>query len=173
MSDSISNDISDPVLKSIINYKDDSVIKANKKVSKLNSLFHFYTVGKREILNEIVNLNAWKSRQDTDVLTKNVKKNADNLTDFIYPIINASVKKNEFQPFSKLADMMSVFKKDSKNSTQLRTSMLKNISKVYERFTFKEIADFMENFLSTFKFGFRKENSTNLPLIRENPLQPH
>ena len=107
------------------------------------------------------------------MLTKNVKKNADNLTDFIYPIINASVKKNEFQPFSKLADMMSVFKKDSKNSTQLPTSMLKNISKVYERFTFKEIADFMENFLSTFEFGFRKENSTNLPLIRENPLQPH
>ena len=87
--------------------------------------------------------------------------------------MSLSRKENEFQPFSKFADMMSVFKKDSKNSTQLPTSILKNISKVYERLTFKEIADFMENFLSTFKFGFRKGNSTNLPLIGGNLLQPH
>ena len=51
--------------------------------------------------------------------------------------MSLSRKENEFQPFSKLADMMSVFKKDSKNSTQLPTSILKNISKVYERLTFK------------------------------------
>ena len=116
VSDPISNDINNPVLKSILKYKDHRSIKAFEKISKLNSLFKFCNVEKGEILNEIVNLDAWKSCQDTDVPTKIIKENADIFADFIHPAINASINKNEFPSFLKLADVVPVFNKGSKNS---------------------------------------------------------
>ena len=76
MFDSISNDINDPVLKSIPKYKDHPSIKTIEKISKLNSLFRFSNVEKGEILNEIINLDASKSCQDTAVPTKIIKENA-------------------------------------------------------------------------------------------------
>ena len=53
---------------------------------------------KREILNEIVNLAASKSCQDTDVPTKIIKVNADIFEEFIHPAVNTTINKNEF-PF--------------------------------------------------------------------------
>ena len=158
VSDSISNDINDPVLKSILKYKDHPSIKAIEKISKLNNLFKFSNAEKREILNEIVNLDALKSCQDTDVPTKIIKENAAIFADFIHPAINASINKNEFPSFLKLADVMPVFKKGSKNSKHnyRAIGILKNIFKVYERVMFKQIGDFMENFFSKFQSGFRK-----------------
>ena len=167
VSDPISNDINDPVLKSIPKYKDHPSIKAIKKISKLNNLFKFSNVEKREVLNEIVNLDASKSCQDTDVPTKIIKDNAHIFADFIHPVINASINKNEFPSFLKLADAIPVFKKGSKNSKHncRPISILKNISKVYERAMFKEIGEFMENFFSKFQCGFREGYSTQQCLI--------
>ena len=134
VSDPISNDVNDPVLKSILKYKDHPSIKAIEKISKLNSLFKFSNVEKREILDQIVNLDASKSCQDTDVLTEIVKEDADIFADFIHKAINASINKNEFPSFLKLVGVILVFKKDSKNSKHnyRAISILKNISKVYE-----------------------------------------
>ena len=70
MFDPISNDINDPVLKSVLKYEDHPTIKAIEKISKLNSLFKFSNVEKREILNEIVNLDASKSCQDTKIIKR-------------------------------------------------------------------------------------------------------
>ena len=106
VSDPISSNINDPVLKSVLKYKDHPSIKAIEKISKLNSLFKFSNLEKREILNEIVNLDASKSCQDTDVPTKIIKENADIFADFIHPAINASINKNEFPSFLKLADVI-------------------------------------------------------------------
>ena len=72
VSDPIFNDVNDPVLKSIPKYKDHPSIKAIEKISKLNNLFKFSNVEKREILNEIVYLDASKSCQDIDVPTKTI-----------------------------------------------------------------------------------------------------
>ena len=132
VSDPISNDINDHVLKSVLKYKDHSSIKAIEKISKLNSLFKFSNLEKREILNEIVNLDASKSCQDTDVGTKIIKENADIFADFIHPVINTTINKNQFPSFLKLADVIPVFKKDSKNAEHnyQPISILKNISKV-------------------------------------------
>ena len=120
VSDPISNDDSDPVLKSILKYKDRPSIKAIKKIAKPNSLFRFSNVEKREILHEIVNLDASKSCQDTDVPTIIIKENADIFADFIYTAINTTINKNEFPSFLKLADVIPVFKKGlRKLKTQL------------------------------------------------------
>ena len=58
--------------------------------------------------------------------------------------------------------MIPVFKKSSKNSKHnyCPISILKNISKVYERAVFKQIGDFMENYFSKLQCGFRKGYST-------------
>ena len=73
MPDPISNDVNDPVLKPILKYKYHLDIKAIEKIYNLTSLFKFSNVVKGQILTEMVNLNASKSCQDTDVLTKVVK----------------------------------------------------------------------------------------------------
>ena len=111
MFDAISNNVNDPILKSILKYKDHPSIKAIEKISKLNSLFKFSNMAKTEILNEIVNLDASKSCQDRDVPTKIIKENADIFPDFIHPAINASINKKEFPSFLKLVDVIPVFKK--------------------------------------------------------------
>ena len=111
MFDAISNNVNDPILKSILKYKDHPSIKAIEKISKLNSLFKFSNMAKTEILNEIVNLDASKSCQDRDVPTKIIKENADIFADFIHPAINASINKKEFPSFLKLVDVIPVFKK--------------------------------------------------------------
>ena len=54
--------------------------------------------------------------QDTGVPTVIIKENADIFADFIYPTINMTINKNEFPSFLKLADVILVFKKGSKNS---------------------------------------------------------
>ena len=98
VSDPISNDVCDPVLKSVLKYKDRSSIKAIEKIAKPNNLFKFSNVEKRQILHEIVNLDASKSCQDTDVPTIIIKENADIFADFIHPAINTTINKSEF-PF--------------------------------------------------------------------------
>ena len=83
VSDPISNDINDPALKSIPKYEAHPSIKAIENISKLNNLFKFSNVEKREILNEIANLDASKSFQDKDLPTKIIKENAYIFADFM------------------------------------------------------------------------------------------
>ena len=99
--DPISNDVSDPALKSILKYKNHPSIKAIEKIAKLNSLFKFSNVEKREILHEIVNLDASKSCQDTDVPTIIIKENADIFADFIYLAINTTINTKRVSIFFK------------------------------------------------------------------------
>ena len=64
-------------------------------------------------------------------------------------------------------DVIPVFKKGSKNSKHAYKpiSILKTISKVYERVMFKQTGDFMENLFSKFQYGFGKGYSTQQCLI--------
>ena len=139
----------DPVLKAIFKYKDHPSVKAIKRVPKSKDLFNFSNLEKREILQEIVCLDASKACQDTDVPTKIIKENADIFTDFIHPSINASINNGDFPSFLRLANVIPVFKKDNYRPI----SILKNISKVYERILFKQIGTFMDNFF--FKISMR------------------
>ena len=138
MSDPISNDINGSVLKSFLKCKDHASVKAIGKISKLNSLFKVSNVEKRKTPNEIVNLDASKSCQDTDVPTKTLKENVDIFEDFIQPTINTTINKNEFPSVLKLADVKPVFKKGSKISKHnyRSISIFKNISKIFEKVMF-------------------------------------
>ena len=96
---------------------------------------------KRKILNDNISLDTSKSFQDTDVPTETIKENADIFAGFIHPAINTTINKNEFASFLKLADVIPVFQKSSKNSKDnyRPISVLKNISKIYEIAMFKQI----------------------------------
>ena len=107
---------------------------------------------KKEIFQEIVCLDAYKACQDTDVPTKIIKENANIFTDFVHPSINASSNNGDFPSFLKLANVIPVFEKDSKNSKDnyRQISILKNVSKVCERILFKPIGTFTDNFFQNF-----------------------
>ena len=62
----------------------------------LNNLFKNFQYGEKRNTNQIVDLDTSKSYQNTDVPTKTIKDNADIIADFIHPVINASINKNEF-----------------------------------------------------------------------------
>ena len=89
------------------------------------------------------------------MLTKIIKENANIFTDFVHYSINSSINNGNFPSFLKLANVIPVFKKDCKNSKDnyRPISILKNISKVYERILFKQIGTYMDNFF--FKISMR------------------
>ena len=103
---------------------------------------------KKEIFQEIGCLDTFKACQNTDVPTKIIKESVDIFTDFVHPSSNASINNGDFPSFLKLPNMVSVFKKDSKISEDnyRQISILKDISKVYERILFKQIGTFMDIF---------------------------
>ena len=134
-------------------YKNHPGIEAIEKVQKSKDLFHFSDVEKKKNFQEIVCLDASKACQDADV-----PKNADIFTDFVHPSINTSINNSDFPSFLNLENVISVFKKDSRNSKDnyRPISILKNISKVYERILFKQIGTFMDNFFQNFNVVLEK-----------------
>ena len=66
---------------------------------------------------------------------KVVKEYADIFADFSHPATNASINKNEFPSFLKLADVTPTFKKGSKNSKH-NYRPISMFSKVYESYLF-------------------------------------
>ena len=155
---SIHEQISDTVLKAIVKYRYHPSIKPIQRVAKSNNLFSFINVDKEEILNEINSLDASKAAQYTDVPTKIIKENADIFSDIIHSSFNASVNKCEFPAFMKYANVIPVYKKDSKSSKEnyRPISILPNVSKIFEKFMFKQMAQFMDQYFSKFQCGFRK-----------------
>ena len=118
---------------------------------KSDSPFLFTGIGKEEILKEILNLDASKACQDTDVPTKILKENADIFADFLHSSFNEFVKKLEFPSVLKQANITPVFKKgerECKNNYR-PVSILSNVSKILEGIMFRQISNYMDfSFLS-------------------------
>ena len=104
--------VSDPIIKSILKYRDHSSILAIGKVckEKSDSPFLFTGIDREEILKEILILDASKTCQDADVPTKILKENADIFADFLHTSFNEFVKKLEFPLALKQANITPVCK---------------------------------------------------------------
>ena len=167
MNDPISDNINDPVLKAIAKYKIHPSIKAIEKIPKPDNLFNFSNVDKEEVFKEIISLDASKASQDTHVPTKVIKEYADIFSHFLYSSVNAAINNDDFPTFLKHANIIPGFKKGSKNikDNYRPISILKNISKVYERKMFKQIGEYMDPFFSKFQCGFKKGFSAQQCLI--------
>ena len=151
-------DIQDPVLKSISKYSSHpSIIKINEYIKETN-IFSFHLVNIDEIESEILSLAVKKSCQENDIPTKILKENSDIFAHIIFHDFNYCIVNSLFPDELKFADVIPVFKKGDKalKSNYRPVSILPNISKVYERCLFKQMNLFFENILSKYQCGFRK-----------------
>ena len=99
-----------------------------------------------------------KAIQKTDIPNKLIKENSDIFADCIFEILNNSISQLVFPSALKLANITPVHKKGSKSKKDhyRPISVSPNISKIYERFFFKQISEYFEQFLSKYQCGFRK-----------------
>ena len=123
--------------------------------SKSNCNFSF--VEKVDILKEIKTLQSNKATQNTDIPTKLIKGNADIFAEFVFISLHKCIEQSVFPWKLKLANIRPVHKTNSKSSKEnyRPVSILPNISKVYEKFMFKQISEYFES-LSKYQCGFRK-----------------
>ena len=154
-------------MRAIVKYRTHPSIFAIKENCISSTRFNFSFADKEDILKEIKNLKANKATQNTDIPTKLIKENSDIFADFIFENLNDSISQSVFPSALKLANITPVHKKDSKSKKDHHwsISVLPNISKIYERFFFKQISEYFEQFLSKYQCGFRKGFSPQHSLL--------
>ena len=160
-------DIQDPVLKSIRKYSTHpSIVVINESINE-KSIFKFQLVSIDEVENEISSLDVNKSCQENDIPTRVIKENSDIFAHIIFHDLNSCIVNSLFPDDLKLADVIPVFKKGDKTlkSNYRPVSILPKISKVYERCLFKQMNLFFENILSKYQCGFRKGASVQHCLL--------
>ena len=114
----MAENIQESVLKAIVKYRNHPGILTTGEVFKKISPFSFKCVDKDEILKEILNLDASKACQDSDIPSRNIKENADIFTDILHFSFNNSIYQSEFPSILKLANIAPVFKNGDRNSKE-------------------------------------------------------
>ena len=120
--------------------------------------FSFTEITYISVLEKIENLDIAKASQKTDIPTKILKQNSDYFAKYIFENINFCIENSEFPSDLKLADVIPIYKKNSKSlkDNYRPVSILSNISKVYEKTIYEQLQNYFENFFSKFQCGFRK-----------------
>ena len=116
--DPLAGKIQEPVLKATLKYRNHPRIFTIGEVCKKNPQFSFRCVDKNKILKEILNLDASKACQDSDIPSRIIKENADIFTDFLHSSFNNSIYQSEFPSILKLANITPVFNKGDRNSNE-------------------------------------------------------
>ena len=137
------------------------------KVIELKSTFSFNESSLTEIQSEINALNTKKSNPANCVSAKHLKEHIDICSEFLYEIINHNIRNSKFDDGMKLADITPVHKKDDVTikSNYRPISGLPAGSKIFERIIQRQIALYMETFLSPYLCGYRKGYSVQHALI--------
>ena len=116
----MAENIQEPVLKAIVKYRNHTSILTIGEVCKKNPEFSFRCVDKDEILKEILNLDASKACQDSDIPSRIIKENADIFTDILHSSFNNSIYQSEFPSILQLENITPVLTTDQ--STYFQTS---------------------------------------------------
>ena len=111
-----------------------------------------------------MNLDSSKASQDSDIPTK---INSDIFTDALYSEFNRSLETSVFPPSMKLGNVTPVHKKGnhSEKDNYRPVSVLLNLSKVFERCIYSQIAQFFDKILPKHQCSFRKGHSAQHSLI--------
>ena len=83
-------------------------------LKKCNFSFSFKTVSLTDIEKEMKSLNTNKASHSSDIPTKMLKQNVDFFSPFILDYVNKSISSSTFPSILKLADIIPVYKKDSR-----------------------------------------------------------
>ena len=98
-------------------------------------------------------LNTNKQPHSSDILTKILKQNVDFFSLFILGYVNKFISSSTFPSILKLADIIPVYKKDSRyeKSNYRPISVLPNLSKIFENVLYHQIFPFFENIFSKYQ----------------------
>ena len=120
-----------------------SAIKSRKKEKQF---FFFNYVSYKEVLNEIRKLQTATIQQQDGIPTKILKENSKVFARYFRENIKICFENSIFLSDLKVADVTPAFKKKSKTSTDSYrpTSILPNISKIYERCFYNQIQTLMK-----------------------------
>ena len=143
--------ISDPVLKAIRKYeKKTSIIKIKSKMNNKNMSRSFSFVIKETVLNVLSKLNSKKACQEGDIPVKIIKGNLDIVSNFVYNTFNNSLFNSNLPSYLKNVNITPIFKiKDRADVENCRpVSILTKLSKVYERFMYIQIYEYINKILS-------------------------
>ena len=123
--------------------------------------FNFELVSADQDIKFIDEIDCYKSSTG-DIPVKIIKIAKEETTEPIRNCINSSISTGTFPDELKIADIVLVFKKEDPNhKTNYRPiSLLPQISKIFEKFLYRQIEDFSNKILSPKLCGFRKGYST-------------
>ena len=155
----------DEILAAIYKYQNHPSIKTI--LEKCNFSFSFKTVSLTDVEKEMKSLNTNKASHSSDIPTKILKQNVDFFSPFILDYVNKSISSSTFPSILKLADIIPVYKKDSRyeKSNYRPISVLPNLSKIFENVLYDQISSFFENIFSKYQTGFRKGFSPQSCLV--------
>ena len=151
--------ITDPVLKAVKRFEDHPSVLEIKKNVTLNTEFSFSEVTIEEMSTEIDELKVNKSGTYMNIPTSRLKEAKDIVAEPLMQIWNIEIIKNKKFPSKlKLADIIPIFKKlqNIYKENYRPVSLLPVVSKIFERIMQNQIVPFIENILSDFLCGYRK-----------------
>ena len=158
----------DPVMRAINKYNTHPSIKLITK-SRYNcqDTFSFSDATLEDVFNELLKLTNSTSCPIVSIPTKIIKENIDIITHKIHIDFNHSIVSGIFPSNLKLADVTPAHKKGDRTdkSNYRPISILTNISKVFERLMFYQMYTYIENILSNYQCGFRKNYSSQHCLL--------
>ena len=146
-----------------------SIVNITENV-QIEDKFVFKDVTSSQIKHEIVRTNPKKSCTGNDIPAKILIDNSDILSEYLANIYNNS-KNNQNYPISmKIADVIPVYKPNEENDKVFKknyrpVSLIPIVSKVFERNMFNEISLYIDKFLSSYLFGYRKGHSAEPCLV--------
>ena len=144
-----------------------SVLKIKENI-QCDEKFKFKDLIEEDIHKEIMQLNLKKASIENDLPTELLKESMDIVSDYLSNIYNNS-KTNELYPNSlKMGTVTPINKKSAQTllkKDQRPVNLIPIVSKLYERIMYDEIYKYVDKFLSSYLFGYRKMHSTQQCLI--------
>ena len=116
-----------------------------------------------DIEKEMKSLNTNKASHSSDIPTKILKQNVDFFSPFILDYVNKSISSSTFPSILKLADIIPVYKKDSRyeKSNYRPISVLPNLSKIFQSVLYNQISSFVKTFSLNIKLVSGKASVCN------------
>ena len=153
----ISKEHNDPILNAIKTFeKHPSILK----IKELNSgcRFSFENVSLEDVKKVTLELDITKASQFLDIPTKTLSRMLIFFPEFFFVSINYSISNSIFPEQLKLPEVKPVYKKNLRADKEnyRPVSILPNISKIYERWLYKQLYEYFDVIFSRNKCGFRK-----------------
>ena len=168
-----SSSINDPVDKAINTYKNHpSIFLIRQKLENVDH-FSFKMVYISEIQKELRELNSNKAATTFgNIPTKILWQISKSCSDTLQKLFNDALRDSYFPDKLKCADVTPVFKKDdpTKAKNYRPVSVLRGVSKFFEKLMHKQISFYIDQFLSPYMCGYRNGFSTqhaHLSLIKK------